>query len=218
MRTCCKDSARSAGEQGDGMRIRRIAVTGCVLLAGLCAAAAADDNEWQTVSLDHGITMDVPVAVGADYKPNADGVKQGDLMYFDVTTDDFGDLSCLLSRGNYIKTFTRATAVERLADQNRNNMCYSGDNVTGFDVGESESLSISGYPAGRCAAGYTEASDKQPGQVAATMTVAAPDAFYMLSCTVYAESQSKATAHWMSQWQDIVHHIQESVKFTERAK
>ncbi|MDE2184163.1 MAG: hypothetical protein KGJ78_14180 [Alphaproteobacteria bacterium] len=191
----------------------RLGWAAATLLAVFCGAAAADDADWQTVTLADGITMDVPAVVHDNYKPSAESAKDGGVMYFEVTMDEFGDLACLLSRNDYSATFMRSTAIERLASRDRDSMCSAGDKVTGFDVGESESLSISGYAAGRCAAGYTDASDKQPGQVAAVMTVAAPDGFYMLSCTVYADTQDQATAHWVSQWQDIVHHVQESVKF-----
>lgn len=157
--------------------------------------------------------MDIPAVVAGDYKPTAADAKNGERMFFAVTTDMSGDLDCILNRNAYTKDFPRATAVERLADNDRDRMCYGGDKVTNFDVGESESLSISGYPAGRCAASYNDSSDKHPGQVAAVMSVAHPDGLYMLSCTVYADNDQEAIAHWMSRWQDIVHHIQESMKF-----
>jgi hypothetical protein len=189
-----------------------------VLFAVCAVSAAGDSSEWQTVKLAHGITMDVPTVIGDDYKPSADSAKKGGLMYFGVTTDHSGDLSCLLTRGRYTKKFSRATAVERLADKSRDAMCYSGDDTTGAQMGESESLSVSGYPAGRCAESYTEASYKQPGQVTAVMTVAAPDAFYMLSCTVYTTDQDEATAEWMARWADEVHHVQESVRLQDRDK
>ena len=197
----------------------RTFLLGCAALLTAATPALADDSsDWQTVTLPRGVTMDVPAGIGPHYRPSAENAQKGDLMYFYAQTDDFGSMSCLLSYGAYTKTFTRAKAVERLADRDRNIMCDPGEGTTGADTGESESLSISGYPAGRCATAYTDPTDKGPGQVTATMTVAAPDGFYMLSCTVHAETQSHATSLWMSQWSKIVHHIQESEKFTGRNK
>ncbi len=176
------------------------------------ATATAQTDQWQKVHLDHGITMDVPAVVGNDYKPAATGTQDGDLMFFAVTTNNAGDMNCLLAIVPYSKTMTHVDVIEKLADSRRDGLCTAGDGQTGINVGESKSMSVSGFPAGRCAASYTIARNKQPGQITAMMGVAAPDAFYLLNCTVSADSQDDVKDDWTYRWESVVHHIQDSVQ------
>jgi hypothetical protein len=158
-------------------------MAGGALLA-LCGAAVADGSPWQTVTLDGGIAIDVPGAVGNGYKPDAKG----------------------------------ATAIVRLADNTRDILYPAPDGATDSSLLESDSLSASGYPAGRCATSYRRANDKEPGQIVAAMGVAAPDAFYLLSCTVYAPSVGEVQFYWETTWKADAHHIEESVAFPRPEK
>ncbi len=178
------------------------------LLANTCGAAGAD-SDWKTVELNGGITMDVPSVVD-NYLPSAKDAKSGELAQFFVNSPADGELDCLFSRYAYRVT-PRAGWIDKLAGDDRNVLCTMGDNHTDTEVGESESLSVSGFPAGRCAAAYTVPGDKSPGQLTADMTVAAPGAVYSLHCVVFEETQDDAVESWLDQWKDIVQHVQQSI-------
>jgi hypothetical protein len=197
------------------MRMRNSLLLAAGLSAGFCGTAMAD-SEWQTVTLDGNVTIDVPAVVGSDYKPSGEGVNKGTVMFFAVTTDSHGDLECLLSHHPYTKDFTHTDAVEKLADSRRDVLCRPTDATIRSENDESESLSVSGYPAGRCAASYTDPSEKNPGMLDANMGVAAPDAFYMLSCTVSAAEQDDAVSFWMMRWDDEIQHIQQSLTLASK--
>ncbi len=192
------------------MRSMRSVLLGLACIAALGSTAGADDT-WQNVTLDDGITMDIPAVVGSDYKPDAKDLKKGDLMFFDVTGEEDGDLTCLLQRQFYAATFSHANALAGLATRHRDVLCTAGDGQTNTKVLESESLSVSGYPAGLCAASYTAAGDKQPGQVDSELAVVTPKAFFLLTCTLSMDEQDEAEIYWASDWGDTVDHIQQSL-------
>lgn len=185
------------------------------LFGSICAVAAltgaaAGDDEWQNVSLDRGITMDVPAAVHEHYRPNPkDGIT---LAAFDVSVDEFGNLFCSLGRNDYQASFTREMAAAALGTKNREALCSALDGWSNLDIGKSDSRTVSGYQAAHCAASYTKAGDKLPGHVISVQAIAAPDGFYQFSCTLDAENQSEATAHWMSVWSPNVKHMEESIR------
>jgi hypothetical protein len=188
----------------------RVILNMCAL-AALTGAAGAGD-EWQNVTLDRGITMDVPAAVH-NYRTDEEHAKQGQLAFFAVSVEDFGDLFCDLGRSDYQPSFSREMAAAALADRgSREALCSGLDGWTNVQIGESDSRTSNGYSAAHCASAYTKASDKLPGHVSSVLAIAAPDGFYQFNCTLDAENQSEATAHWVSIWSPNVKHMEESIR------
>ena len=187
------------------MRRTMMAGTAMLLLCGIAAA----DSDFNTVKLSGGGSIDVPAGAQGDFTPH--NPKSDTLLYFVATTRSDGDLDCMLSRYRYSKKLTRPDSIKKLTDDRRDTLCTAGH--ANADVGESESLTVAGFPAGRCAASYEDGSDKkQPGRVDAVMGVAAPGAFYLLSCTLHEPSADDATHEWMLGWNDEVHHVQQSFR------
>lgn len=197
---------------GQVMRFVRSSILGAGALLAFSSVAAAD-GDWQTVSLedDPGITIDVPAVVGKDYLPDDKHREQGDVMFFAVTTDNGGDLSCLLSRTKYGKMLGPKDAAAKLASATRNLLCTGGDGAVNITVGESRSLISNGFPAGECAASYTDSKDKNSGWISSVLAVAAPQAFYQLTCEVRTVSQDQAQAEWVLHWSGEVAHIRQSL-------
>jgi len=186
-----------------------------VLLGGgfllLTPGIAGADTDWQTVTLDNNpdFTIDVPNVVADNYKPGEKYTKQGDLMFIALTTDSQGDLDCMLSGSRYSKKLPHKDAVAKLSSPVREVLCTS--DRKDVDVGESESLTSNGLPASRCAASYTDSSEKQPGTLVSVLAIAAPHKFYLLTCNLHAESKDEAQAEWVLRWSDEVKHIQQSL-------
>jgi hypothetical protein len=199
--------------------MRNLGLVGSAILAIFSTTAVAD-SEWQTVSLDNNssFTIDVPAVVGKDWLPSAEQRKQGELMFFVATTDSSGRLDCLLNETNYDKKFLRKDVIARLAISSSRDLLCTGNGFSNADVRESESLTSNGYPAGACAASYTDSSYRLPGQLVSTLAIAAPHKWYVLTCTVYDDSQADATAHWTSRWSNEVKHIQRSLRLPAREK
>jgi hypothetical protein len=196
------------------MRFFRLSILSAGLLLAFSSVAAAD-GDWQTVSLDNNpdFTIDVPAVVGDDYRMDAKNLAKGNLAYFSVVTEHSGGMFCMLSRSPYDDKMNAQQAAEKLKTSTRDVLCSAGDNMTNVTVGESESLTSNGFPAGRCSASYTStsASEKDKGWVESVMMVAAPDALYQLNCELHTDSQDEATAQWVLRWADDIHHIQQSL-------
>jgi hypothetical protein len=176
-----------------------------MLMAGGVAAA---DDVWQTVTIEDGFTMEIPAVAGDRWKPSAEDAKTGELVVFGVTTDFNGDLICILSRNAYTDQFKQKDADARLATSLRNLMCAGGRADT--DISESESLTSNTYQAAHCAASFTDASTKQPGQAMSGFAIAAPKALYMLTCNTSAATKSDAAAN-LGFWSKHVRHIEASI-------
>ncbi len=193
-----------------GAVVRTFSIVSVCALAALTGAAVGDDD-WQNVTLDRGITMDVPAAVHDRYKPAPNNGNT--LAAFAVSVEEFGNLFCSLGRNDYQPSFAREMAAAALTDKgSREALCSGLDGWTNVEIGESDSRSVSGYAAGHCASSYTVAKDKLPGHVTSVLAIAAPDGFYQFSCTLDAENQSEATAHWVSIWSPNVKHMEESIR------
>ena len=186
--------------------------------AALLASAASAGSEWQTVTLDGGLTMDVPAVMGSQYKTTAEDVQKGGPAFFDLSTKDWGELYCLVSRDKYATQITLASVTARLAGNDRSVLCTNGDGRTDIEVGESQSLVSNGRPAGYCDASYTKANDKQPGRVLSLFTIAVAKAVYQLSCTVVADSKLNAETHWAMYWSDSVKHMKQSIRLPQNEK
>ena len=160
----------------------------------LCGGANAQDA-WRAVSLDGGVRIDVPVVVGEQYRSTAGQLAAGELMGFVVSADDSGTLSCLLNRFAYhqppIAPLGVAEMTTIVTSDRRSGLCAGG---TTMEVMLSKSATTrEGYPAADCVAVKTDPSDaKTPGHVEVVEGIAAPGAFYNLSCTVSAATQTAA--------------------------
>lgn len=186
--------------------------------ATLLAQTAAAETTYTTVRLDNNpdFTIDVPAVVADKYKPTKAEASKSELMFFAVTTDDSGDLDCLLSGNRYSKELPRKMAISKLASTVRDVLCTSGREDA--SVGESEALTSNGYPSGRCAASYTKTGEKDPGRVESVLAVAAPHRFYLLTCTLRSSSEDFAKTDWITGWSDEVKHIQQSLHLPPVAK
>ena len=190
-------------------------------LAAIGAAAlggpARADDEWRTVTLDGGVRIDIPAAAAQKaYLPTLAQLAKGKLMAFLVQTASNGELSCGLDRYPYKKGFLgdlgRTDMVERLNTPVREALC--GADAPDALIERSQSTtSPQGYAAGLCAAAMTDSSDaRTPGHVDSADAIAAPDAFYALTCIVYDKSRSLAADDWKSGMDDYVGHIEGSLR------
>ena len=125
-------------------------------------------------------------------------------------------MSCRLTRYAYnqpsLGNLSRAGMIERLKTPVREALC-------GVDAPDSlieRSLSTAspqGYPAGLCAAAFTDSADaKTPGRVESADAIAGQNAFYSLTCTIYDKDRSSAADDWKSGVDDYVGHIEASLR------
>ena len=180
----------------------------------LCGDANAQDA-WRAVSLDGGVGIDVPAVVGEQYRPTAAQLASGDLMGFVVSAGDSGTLSCSLNRYAYhqapIAPLGVAEMTTIVTSDRRSGLCAGG---TAVEIMLSKPATTrEGYPAADCVAVKTDPSDaKTPGHVEAVEGIAAPGAFYNLSCTVYAATRKAALNAWTVRWGDEINHVEGSLR------
>ena len=56
---------------------------------------AAAQTDWKRVHLEDETTLDIPAVVGEDYHAPAELARQGDLMFFSVSSGQAGLMDCL---------------------------------------------------------------------------------------------------------------------------
>jgi hypothetical protein len=157
--------------------------------------------------------MDVPTAVGDAYKPteNADA----GLALFRVSVKDAGDMYCGLDRLAYNAQplgMNRNRALDFLTNAAPGIFCHG----VGTGVRENfaqAATSTQGYPGSRCVASYTDRKgDRSEGDVIHARVVVAPDAVYVLTCTVSDQDQARAETDWETIWRPRIGHIEDSLK------
>ena len=182
------------------------------------AGAAAAQTEWKRVHLEDETTLDIPAVVGDDYRAPPELARQGDLMFFSVSSGEAGLMDCLLKRTFYGAgppgPATRDQMIDTLKDDGRIDLCIGRGTNRRKAINEGGVLK--GFPSGRCVVGYTdegEGADAGPGsgRVLDTLVVAAPEAYYTLACTLRATDQRTAEREWFYDWRGVIQHMQGSL-------
>ena len=76
-----------------------------------------------------------------------------------------------------------------------------------------ESKSGQGYPGSRCVASYYEThGDTADGDVVHARVVVAPDAVYVLTCTIRDHDQARAETDWDTIWRKRITHVEDSLQ------
>jgi hypothetical protein len=188
-------------------------------VAAFVMAGQADaQTEWKRVHLEDETTLDIPAVVGDDYHVPAELARQGDLMFFSVSSGQSGLMDCLLKRTFYGSGTSgppsRDALVETLKTDARIDLCIGRG--TNRRKAISESGVLKGFPSGRCVVGYTDegqGAEAGPGsgRVLDTLVVAAPEAYYTLACTLRATDQRTAGRVWFYDWRGVIQHMQGSL-------
>lgn len=171
-------------------------------------------DDWRTVDLGSGVSIDVPRAVGDDYRPT-DKADSG-LMLFRVAVKDAGQMYCGLDRLAYDRPplgMNRSRALDFLTNAAKDIFC-KGVGLGGRLAFAEAADSGQGYPGSRCVASYyqTAQGDRGEGDVVHARVVVAPDAVYVLTCTVTDQDQARAEADWDTIWHRRITHVEDSLK------
>jgi len=193
-----------------------------IAAAALAGAASAQTftpldpktiDDWRAVDLGAGVSLDVPRAVGEAYRPT-DKADTG-LALFRVSVKDAGDMYCGLDRLAYNAQplgMNRNRALDFLTNAAQGIFCHG----VGSGVRENfaqAAASQQGYPGSRCVASYTDRQgDKSEGDVIHARVVVAPDAVYVLTCTVRDQDQARAETDWETIWRPRITHVEDSLK------
>lgn len=195
-----------------------LALTAAAALAGAAHAQAPAQvdaktiDDWRTVELAPGVSVDVPKAVGDAYRPT--DKQDAGLMLFRVAAKDAGDMYCGLDRLAYNVPplgMNRNRALDFLTNAAQGIFCH------GLGTGVRENFaeaaaSRQGYPGARCVASYTNVQAGQSeGDVIQARVVVAPDAVYVLTCTVRDLDQTRAETDWESVWRARIAHVEDSL-------
>jgi hypothetical protein len=192
------------------------------IAAALCGAAHAQSpaqvdaktiDDWRTVDLGSGVSIDVPKAVGDAYKPT-DKADAG-LMLFRIGAKDAGDMYCGLDRLAYNAPplgMNRNRALDFLTNAAPGVFCHGVGTGVRENFAEA-AASKQGYPGSRCVASYSDApGGTSEGDVIHARVVAAPDAVYVLTCTVRDLDQARAETDWETIWRSRIAHVEDSLK------
>jgi hypothetical protein len=170
-------------------------------------------DDWRTVDLGSGVSLDVPRAVGDAYKP-ADKADAG-LALFRVSVKDAGDMYCGLDRLGYNVQplgMNRNRALDFLTNAAPGIFCH-GVGVSVHENFVQPAASKQGYPGSRCVASYSDVQGgKSEGDVIQARVVVAPDAVYVLACTVRDQDQARAETDWETIWRSRIGHVEDSLK------
>jgi hypothetical protein len=196
-----------------------LALTVTAALAGAAQAqtsAALDAktiDDWRAVDLGAGVSLDVPRAVGDAYKPT--NKADAGLALFRVSVKDAGDMYCGLDRLGYNVQplgMNRNRALDFLTTAAPGIFCHGA----GAGVRENfvqPAASKQGYPGSRCVASYSDVQGgKSEGDVIQARVVVAPDAVYVLTCTVRDQDQARAETDWETIWRPRISHVEDSLK------
>ena len=170
-------------------------------------------DDWRAADLGSGVSVDVPKAVGENYRPSnkADAA----LMLFRVGVKDAGDMYCGLDRMAFNAPplgMNRNRALDFLTNAAPGIFCH------GVGTGVRENFaqpasSTQGYPGSRCVASYTDVQGgKSEGDVIQARVVVASDAVYVLTCTVRDQDQARAETDWETIWRARIGHVEDSLK------
>ncbi|MGZ3275741.1 MAG: hypothetical protein ACXU82_16440 [Caulobacteraceae bacterium] len=183
------------------------------------AGPAAAQGDWKRVHLEDETTLDIPAVVGDHYHVPAELARQGDLMFFSVSSGRAGLLDCLLKHTVYGSgppgPPSRDELIDTLKTDRRIDLCIGRGTNRRKAIDEGGSLK--GYPSGRCVVGYTDDGQADPdspgaGRVLDTLVVAAPGAYYTLACTLRGADQRTAERDWFYDWRSVIQHVQGSLE------
>lgn len=190
--------------------------------ASCCGAAQAQTSttldaktidDWRTVELGPGVSVDVPRAVGDSYRPTEKA--DTGLMLFRVGVKDAGEMYCGLDRLAYDRPplgMNRKRALDFLTNAAKGIFCQ-GVGVNLRPALTEAADSGQGYPGSRCAASYYQPhGDTADGDVVHARAVVAPDAVYVLTCTVSDRDQARAETDWDAIWRRRITHVEDSLK------
>jgi hypothetical protein len=193
-----------------------------VAAVALCGAARAQTStpldaktidDWRTVDLGSGVSIDVPRAVGDSYRPT--DKKDTGLMLFRVSAKDAGEMYCGLDRLAFDRPplgMNRNRALDFLTNAAKGVFCQ-GVGVNVRPAFTEEAKSGQGYPGSRCVASYYQThGDSADGDVVHARVVVAPDAVYVLTCTVSDKDQARAETDWDNIWRKRITHVEDSLK------
>lgn len=201
------------------MKLSGLLFASAVALAGAAHAQdpvqldAKSIDSWRTVELGSGARIDVPTAVGDAYKPT--NKQDAGLMLFRVAVKDAGDMYCGLDRLAYnVKplAMARTRAIDFFSAANIGIFCHG----VGTNVHENFAQPVNnaqGYPGSRCVASYSDKhGEEAEGDVIQARVVVAPDALYVLTCTVRDLDQARAETDWEGIWRARIAHVEDSLK------
>ena len=183
------------------------------------AGPATAQTNWKRVHLEDETTLDIPAVVGDQFQAPAELARQGDLMFFSVSSGEAALLDCLLKRTFYGSgapgPISRDEMVDTVKADRRIDLCIGRGTNRRQAINEGGSLK--GYPSGRCVVGYTDegegaAGGPGTGRVLDTLVVAAPGAYYTLACTLRAADQRTAEREWFYDWRAVIQHVQGSLE------
>ena len=193
-----------------------------VAASALCGAAHAQTatpldaktiDDWRTVDLGAGVSIDVPRAVGDSYRPT--NKKDSGLMLFRVGVKDAGEMYCGLDLLAFDKPplgMNRNRALDFLTNAGKDVFCKGIGLNSRLALAE-DAKSGQGYPGSRCVASFYEThGDQAEGDVVHARVVVAPNAVYVLTCTVSDQDQARAETDWDSIWHKRITHIEDSLK------
>ena len=189
------------------------ALAGAAHAQGSTQLDAKTIDDWRTVTLADGVSIDVPRAVGDQYRP--ENKADNGLMLFRVGVKDAGEMYCGLDRMIYDKpplAMNRKRAIDFMTTANPGIFCHG----VGMDSHERSAESVTsaqGHPGSRCVGSYTDQhGDQTEGDVIHARVVVAPDAVYVLTCTVSDLDQGRAQTDWQEIWRTRITHLEASLK------
>ncbi len=191
-------------------------------IGALAGAAHAQDvtpldaktvDSWHAVDLGLGVSLDVPTAVGDSYRPT--NKEDAGMALFRVAVTDAGEMTCGLDRLNYnVKplAMARTRAIDFFSTANIGIFCHGVG--TGVRENHAEATrSAQGYPGSRCVASYSDRQgDQAEGDVISARVVVAPDALYVLTCTIKDLDQGRAETDWEGIWRPRITRLEDSLK------
>jgi hypothetical protein len=193
-----------------------LALAGAALVG---AGPASAQTDWKRIHLGDESTLDIPAAVGDEYKVPAELQAKGDLMFFSVASGPSGELDCLLRRTIYGRgqsdAPTREEMFAKLASK-ADRLALCADRGDSERQAINEGGTLKGYPSGRCVVGYTAtgqdaAAGPGTGRVVDLLTLAAPGGYYTFGCTLHASDQRTAEREWFNNWRQVIQHMQGSL-------
>jgi hypothetical protein len=194
-----------------------VGIACAVALAGI-GAALAQDITWKTISLDGGLTIDVPEVVADHYKPDAAAPKDV-LMYFLVSAGDRGSMSCQLRRQPYAADSPRETLASGLALGKAGEFCkIEGPTIQDWQLGSSDASTTDGVQAGTCLSAYNDSSQQAQGKVVTMKVVAGKKNIYQFLCISEFDDKDGAVTAYATRWSDVVTRVQGSLHLPAEEK
>lgn len=191
-----------------------LAICALALSGGVAQAATS----WQSVHLKDGITMEIPAAVGETYKPAPDSDPR-ELLFMGAEAGD-STLFCDMMEMPYSEDAPRADYVKGAASDAGEGFCAQDDPlISNYLLNDAHSVKVDGTKAMRCVAAYSDAGDKaNPGKVVSFVILAGKKASYHLMCNVEQMNREGAIYAYVTDWKDVIDHMQQSIHLPAKEK